>query len=574
MGKIIKSALFIGLLLSLGATGWAKEKSTVAILPFSVSSAENIDYLQQGIGEMLTSRISADNKIEVINKDIVLTNLQESAKKEITLADIYGLGKKLNVDFVIWGSITKIGNNVSIDGKLVDVSTYKSPIGIFVQSQGLDDIIPKINDFSQRIRNHITGDNAPLAGLSVAAPAPIKEPPPPQPMGEKALIAGMKANKKGTLTSLPLNPDFINSPQSLDRKGFWMSQKFGTTFKGMAIGDVNGDGVNEIVVIDSSNVMIYQKDGSALKPLQQISGKNYNNYLSIDVADINENGVKEIIVTSLTRGTLESFVLEWQKGKYVQIASTLRWFLRVMRDSTGSDLLLGQQLGLEKPFDSPIYEITWDGEQYKAGRKMKIPKGLSIYGLALDTLEKDGTEKVIAFNEDDHLVIYDETDKAIENIHVLLGGAKEMVWKSEEEFGGSNNVFNPYDRIQTTDNVGEQSGKFFVNPRIVTLDTNKNGKKELIVVKNNSVTGRSFRSSMIFISSEIYNLAWDGLGLAENWRTGKINGYVADYQFKDIDNDGQNEVVIALVMSVGIALQEKSVIVAYKLTVPPPEQAR
>ena len=39
-----------------------------------------------------------------------------------------------------------------------------------------------------------------------------------------------------------------------------------------------------------------------------------------------------------------------------------------------------------------------------------------------------------------------------------------------------------------------------------------------------------------------------------------------DYQVKDIDNDGQNEVVIALVLSVGISLQEKSVIVAYKLT--------
>ena len=55
------------------------------------------------------------------------------------------------------------------------------------------------------------------------------------------------------------------------------------------------------------------------------------------------------------------------------------------------------------------------------------------------------------------------------------------------------------------------------------------------------------------------------MGMVENWRTKKINGYVADYQFKDIDNDGQNEVVLALVLSVGASLQEKSVVVAYKL---------
>jgi hypothetical protein len=34
-------------------------------------------------------------------------------------------------------------------------------------------------------------------------------------------------------------------------------------------------------------------------------------------------------------------------------------------------------------------------------------------------------------------------------------------------------------------------------------------------------------------------------GPSENWKTRKINGYVADYQFKDIDNDGQNEIVLA-----------------------------
>ena len=561
MIRFLKSALFIGLLLSIGVTGLAKEKSTVAILPFSVSSAENIDYVQQGIWDMLTSRISVENKIEVINKDIVLTNLKEAAKKELTLADVYGLGKKMNVDFVVWGSITKIGNNVSIDGKLVDVSTYKSPVGIFVQSQGLDEIIPKINDFAQRISNHIIGGNAtPVATLSSAAP--VQEPASPQAVREKEIIAGMRASKKGTVTAIPLNPDFINAPQTLDRKGFWMSQQIGTIFKGMDIGDVNGDGLNEVVVIDSWNVMIYQKKGNTLALLSQVPGNKYNNYLSVDVADINNNGIKEIIVTSMTGLRLESFVLEWREGKFVQIASSLPWFLRVIRDSDDANILLGQQMAMDTPFNSPIHEITWDGKKYQEEKKLKIPVGLSVYGLALDTLEKSGTEKVIAFSEDDYLVVYNKTDKHLSNIHVL-GGSNEMNWKSEEQFGGSNNAFSHSNQDM---NASEGPKRYFVNPRIMLFDTNKDGKKELIVVKNNSATGRSFRNTTFYNSSEIYNLEWDGMGLAENWRTGKINGYVADYQFKDIDNDGQNEVVIALVLSVGVTLQEKSVVVAYKLS--------
>jgi hypothetical protein len=55
------------------------------------------------------------------------------------------------------------------------------------------------------------------------------------------------------------------------------------------------------------------------------------------------------------------------------------------------------------------------------------------------------------------------------------------------------------------------------------------------------------------------------MGMVENWQTKKINGYVADYQFKDIDNDGENEVVLALVLSPGGILKDRSVIVAYDL---------
>jgi hypothetical protein len=75
-----------------------------------------------------------------------------------------------------------------------------------------------------------------------------------------------------------------------------------------------------------------------------------------------------------------------------------------------------------------------------------------------------------------------------------------------------------------------------------------------------------FQRVKLFTSAEVYDLEWDGMGMVENWRTKKINGYVADYQFKDIDNDGENEVVLALVLSVGGAIKDRSVIVAYKLS--------
>jgi len=90
----------------------------------------------------------------------------------------------------------------------------------------------------------------------------------------------------------------------------------------------------------------------------------------------------------------------------------------------------------------------------------------------------------------------------------------------------------------------------------------------MIIVKNLSSVGRIFKNLKLFTSSEIYNLEWDGLGMAENWRTNKINGYIADYCFKDVDNDGKPEIVLALVKSVGTSIIERSVIVVYELEIP------
>ena len=372
---------------------WAKQKDTVAILPFSIHSAENIDYVRRGIADMLSSRISVSERIEVLSPDTIQTTLKETDGKELALVDVYSLGKKLNADFVVWGSITKIGNSLSIDGKLVDISAYKTVVTIVAQMQNIDEVIPKINDFAQKIEAHIGGVPSSKPGI-LPTPKEIAASPQPstQTVREDEIISGMKSSKKGTLTA-SINPDFINSAQPIDSKSFWKSQQFSNEFKGMDIGDVNGDGLNETVIIDSRTIFIYQKKGSNFILVQQIEGKSFDNYISVDVADINGNGMKEIIVSNVIGEMVDSFIVEFRNGKFVTIASKLRWFMRVIDNASGIPLLLGQRRGVDYAFETPIYEIQWQNGEYREGQKMLIPQGLSVYGLTLDKLGSSGTER-------------------------------------------------------------------------------------------------------------------------------------------------------------------------------------
>ncbi len=559
--------LWISAIILLTATTLcAKDKYTVTLLPFSVHSAENIDYVKQGIEAMLASRLSASDKISITDKNALQAELKKTGAKEASISDVQTIGKNLNADYVVRGSITKIGNSISIDGKLVDISQTKSDINLFAQAQNLDDVMPKVNDFAQSVVQHILGTTPQAAPVPAAAPTagtPAVPAPATATMSrESQIIAGMKAGSKkgGTLTSV-INAEFINAIEPFNRKEFWMSQKIPTEFKGMDIGDVNNDGSNEILVIDKNAVYIYRKTENELTLLEKIKGKSYDNYLAVDVADINKNGVKEIIVTSLNDTLLDSFVLEFKDGKYAVIASDIRWFLRVIDTSSGAPLLLGQDYGSNKPFDTQIYEMVWKDGKYVSGEKMKIPMGLSIYGLNIDDLGIGSEEKIFALDELDYLYVLEKTNKSLGRLTSFGFTTEELIWKSDDVYGGSNNYLENLDKK----NPDDKSKSGYINLRILSYDTNKDGKKELIIVKNLSSVGRIFKNFKLFTSSEIYNLQWDGMGMAENWRTKKINGYVADYCLKDVDNDGQPEIVLALDLNVGASIKAKSVIVIYEL---------
>jgi len=538
----------------------AKEQmKRVAVLPFSVHSSEDINYVRDGIWDMLISRLSTDASINVTAKQKVTNILDESGKKELTVADVYGLGKKLDLDYVVWGSITKIGNSISLDAKLLDVATYKTPVGVFEQCRGMDDVIPRISDFAKKITYHVQGKTPPVP-VGAVAPTSASGTSPTGPLQSSDEIKVLKA-KKRTFTSV-INPAFITAGNSLGKKGFWMSQKYKRRFKGMDIGDVNGDGLNEVVVIDKHSVMIYQKIGGNFKLLDKISGKVSNNHIAVDVVDVNGNDIPEIIVTNIENRNLDSFVLEFQDGKFVKTASKLRWFLRVVNIS-GMPQLVGQKKGIEEPFSSPIYKIVYSNGGYTEGERVSIPQGLSVYGLTTGSIEGSNAERVISLDDYGHIRIYKETKESVHYKINVFGGSDYLIWKSDEVFGGSNNYVSFGDILGNTDREAD-SGRVFIKERILTYDMNGNGKREVIIVKNLSPMGRVMKHARLFTRSEIYDLEWDGLGLAENWRTKKIQGYVADYQIKDIDNDGKDEIVLAVGLGVSLS---RSAIVAYDMEV-------
>ena len=139
-----------------------------------------------------------------------------------------------------------------------------------------------------------------------------------------------------------------------------------------------------------------------------------------------------------------------------------------------------------------------------------------------------------------------------------------MRWKSEEIYGGTKDFLRTHPSgLEEPDQMLEQ--RFYLQNRILCRDQNKGS--EVIVLKNICSAGKLFARQRFYREGEVFSLVWDGLGLRENWRTKKIHGYSADFQIKDIDNDGREELVVGMMGTSTSPLfgEKRAYILSYEL---------
>jgi len=476
----------------------------VAILPFLIHSEENLDYLREGIYDILSSRITVEGRILVIERSIVERALYEERPMRLDETVATKIGMRVGADYIVLGSLTKIGSYISLDARLISITEEKPPLGAYTQHKGIDDVMVKIGDFAQDIGYKILG-RRPMVGR----PTEPGRPSTIQPKREIGRIG----------------------PEDLS---FKKSQTFGFEIKGLDIGDVDGDKKNEVVVMDSHNLYIFKYDGEKLNLFQKIEAGEHHNFLTLDVADVNRNGYAEIIVTSVVGDNLQSFILEYEEGKFRKITEKAGWYFRVLDHPKEGPILMGQQMGSEGIYVGPIYKFIWKKKSFEKGSKMPFPKETKIFGLTVADIRKQGTLDTLILDDWDHLRI--------------LSADGKFSWRSRERFGGTSNY---YETLKKKDSGGrypqESLLRVYIPQRIIIKDLEGEGIPKVIINKNEFLAGSLFQRMRVYETGAIYNLIWDENMLTTNWKTREIKGYIADYQIKDVDNDGEEELVVATV---------------------------
>jgi hypothetical protein len=539
-------------------SGIAADPSKVLVLPFTIHAEKDLSFLKDGISDMLSTRLARDEMIPLSREETLKASQQISGS--LTEKVAVSLAEQFLTDYVAYGSVTVLGDTISTDAKFYDLKQKKNIVIFHQTGKNTGDVISHINLFAAQINTALFPPEAktPIPAASAVKPAAEKSEEdsrrnPEALWNERGM--GVKKAETQTTKQPPAESAVIPAtPSSGNAEEMWKSPTYKMEIRSIAVGDVDGDGKNEIVFANEKDVFIYRYTNGIFAKVREINGSASDTILGIDVADINGNGKAEIFVTVFLQNNdiLSSYILEWDGTRFNKIAERQKWYYRVIDVPGKGKILMGQKRGMKDLFMTGIYQLRWDGREYVSFREQGMPSEVNVFGFAYGDVANTGREMTMAFAQNDHLRLLDKD------------GREE--WRSIDPYGGSA-IYLEYagDFSGRTGNIIEKE-HYYLPQRILIRDIDKDQKTEVIVARNTDTTNRVFSRFRLFKSGYIACLSWDNVGMAEKWKTKEISGHITDYVLADIDNDGKDELVFSVVARIGSAFGDaKSFVVGQKL---------
>ena len=510
--RVVLLAVLLLLVLSPPLT--AQQPYRVAVLPFTVHSATDLSYLRDGIWDIISTRIIVEGTIEVVQKPLVRRFLSDLRGTEITEREARWLGMRVGADYVVYGSITQVGDFISLDAKAVNVAGTRPTTSSFAQHRGIDEVMPKIDTFAQDIVSRILGRRA-------------------------------SYERRG--------PGQLRQSLMFQALGYTKMQTFPTRIlKGVDVGDLDGDGNNEIVVMDPHKLWVYRDEEKALRLKADFTEAISNNFLTVDLLDVNGDKRDDICVTNVIDDNLQSFILTYENGSFRYLAQQLNWYLRVKPIPGKGEVLLAQRMGSRSDFFGPIHLVRWKGGKAKLGKKVKLPRSVEwIY---------EFTHGHFTAPEAQELLMLDEVGTAR-----VMDEKGTVSWKSKTDLGGSDNFIHREGVWADRDGQGApEPRRIYLPLRLVVKDLDGDGVDEVVAAVN-TFHASALENVKVYDKGYITGRTWDGMSLTSVWRTQDIPGYVADFQVEDLDNDGRDELAAVSVTAHFLKKEARGILSVYEL---------
>ncbi|MDR2893795.1 MAG: VCBS repeat-containing protein [Deltaproteobacteria bacterium] len=496
----------------------AEAKKTYIVLPFSVNGPADYKYLENSIPGMFSSRLFWSGNYETSANESRLPKTPPANEAEVKKAM-----ETAGADYAIWGSLVIVGEECSLDVSVIDRNGQKWPNSRQIK---VAQMIPALT----ALCDNISADVFKRPGAVGAVAAPSRPQTGQQPMNPD--MVGSSGSQ--------LNPSIRYSGGSSSDQTRLRSQQLDYTGRGMEVCDLDGDGLNEVVICDEYNLYVYKHENNRLRPLASTQVSLTQSIVAVRSFDFSRSGKRHIILTSydadfMPRSRIFSF-----DGKNLNLEmENVRYYLSVIKDlNSGREMLIGQQGDKYVMFKKgAIYEMIRNGNELVPGDRQILPEEFNVYSFVYLPAGRaiDNEAKIVSISILEKMKVW------------TLGGGLLSV--SAEDYAGSQV---PLQRSEAMPGMGEEYGPdqikshYYPPIRMLPVDLNRDGDYEIISTRAITMAGLVFNRNRSFLQGEIDGLYWDGTGMASQWRTRTLQGGLVDIALADLNNDGSTELIVCI----------------------------
>ncbi|MCP4747576.1 MAG: hypothetical protein GY874_15770 [Desulfobacteraceae bacterium] len=506
----------------------ASPKIEILITPLRFHSSENVTFLNRGVMEMLSTRLSGDSRIHVIEAAKSAANDKKALKE----------AEKLKADYVLTGGVTLFDKNVSTDIRLIDTKTGKIEFTFSRFGQSPGDVLRHVDELAGKTAAVL------VSKAKITGKTPEKPPRKAEKNTKSAILA------PSAVISPAKQPGYQQNHQ--DDAKIWQSRPLDFAVVSMTMADVDNDGRDELVAAGNHQIRLFSIVSGDFKDMDSKIIPNYETIYGINTGDIDKNGSPEVYVTCLDKNQrLKSMVLAVKNGKWVSLAEKQSWFFNVLQTPSGRATLIGQKQKLlstgtasafeidsPSPFLPGLYELNWKKGRLEQGRRLDLPEGVNILNFTRASVLKSGNSDIVTFNSRDYLEVYSQNGR--------------RQWRSQDMLGGKETYF----KIPAeTDH--SKSGRFYLPHRILLSKNPENNLHEIIVVKNKDKGRRLLSRYRRYSMGEAVCLTWNNATFKSRWRTGVYNGYISDIAIGVLNEAGSKKLLLALVEKNSGALKKR-----------------
>lgn len=482
-----------------GADGQVQKR--VVFLPFSVQVDQAPEHLRTGLASVLASRVATRSRITALTQGSSTEQMQQALQS----GDFTAFSRLLtesNADYLVLSTFGPSAAQYEVASYVFSRGSGTAPKKVSRFLSNADDPLPAVEELSSDVSAVISGRMTGAAGSSAArqsSASPFSSTHP-----ERAYRENMLAQ---TISGLELVDGNFKLAESL------RSRPIDVDLQDLNIGDVDGDGVQELVLLGKKAVLIYRyEEGRFIQELvQNLPG--HLNYLAITLADANDNGVPELYIGASNANLAASSIWEWNNGRLVRLEENVPYYLHAVSLPNGDSMLLGQTPPPRDASGGAMHLMRYeDGRLQPSGNTLPLPDtGYNIFDIAPADLDGDGKLEIVAINRQNRLQVF--------------SSAGTLLWISADEYGASRNFYGTLSAVSSA--VKQPT---YLHTRIVTADIDRDGITDVLVGKNRAVTVPYLPSIRYFEGSSLAGLKWEERGLRVLWETQRIPGYVAGYQ--------------------------------------------